>query len=151
MRHETVNDDRYMMPKESVTQERNKAGKGNFIQKDGSFSRTSRSSSKKSSCCTNRKSYSSPDISFSYHQFDSHFKQVLPSEESFMVSETYESIVTDEYSVTKHVLDVGHGNTNISSSESLNSESSATPMLLRGNSSAFDLDILSSQVKISTT
>ncbi|XP_031248678.1 uncharacterized protein LOC116106458 [Pistacia vera] len=146
MRRETLDDDRYMMSKETVKRERNKAGKGNLNQKDGSSGRTSRSSSKKSSLCTSRESYdSSPDISFSHHQFDCHFKQVHPSEESFMVSETYESIVTDTNSVPENVLDVGHENTNISSSESPNSELSAPPLLLKGNSSAVDLDVLSSK------
>ncbi|XP_044505051.1 uncharacterized protein LOC123225202 isoform X2 [Mangifera indica] len=144
MQHDTLNDDRYMMSKETVKRERSKAGKGNLNQKDCSSGRTSRSSSKKSSRCTSRESYhNSPDISFNYHQFDSHFKQVHPYEESFMMSETNES-VNDTNSVAENVLDVGHENTSISSSESPNSELSA-PLMLKGNSSTVDLDVLSSK------
>ncbi|KAH7553436.1 hypothetical protein ACOSP7_029853 [Xanthoceras sorbifolium] len=141
MRRETIVDDRYMVPKDTVKRERKKAVKGNLHQQEVLSCRNSRSSSKKSvspRCKSREINDSSPDILFTCHQVDNNFKEDDSFEQRFMLSGASASIVTDTNSVPENVLDVGHEDTTISSVSS-NPEPSA-PL-----SSTSDLGISSSK------
>ncbi|KAK0583632.1 hypothetical protein LWI29_000534 [Acer saccharum] len=141
MRCETLVDDRYMIPKDTVKRERKKAVKGNLHQREVLSCRNSRSSSKKSvspRCKSREINDTSPDIFFTRHQVDNNFKEDDPFEQRFMLSEASPSIVTDTNSVPENVSDAAHENITMST-ESLKPEPS-TPLLATG-----DLDISSSK------
>lgn len=147
MRYESFRDDRYIIPKETIKREKGKAVKGNFNQREGSSSISSKSSRKKylSSQGTSRESnVMSPDTHFTLNQVESNFNDYDPSEEIFMVLESSPSIIMEKNSVIDNVLHVEHDNTVISSGPP-NPEFSA-PLLLSADSSTGELDILSSKV-----
>ncbi|ESR42240.1 hypothetical protein CICLE_v10011022mg [Citrus x clementina] len=146
MRYESLRDDRYIIPKETIKRERGKAVKGNFNQREGSSSRSSKASRRKylSSQCTSRESnITSPDTHFTLNQVESNIKEYDPSEESFMVLESSPSIVMETNSVLENVLHVEHDNTIISSR--LPNPEFSSPLLLNADSSTGDLDISSSK------
>ncbi|CAK7341805.1 unnamed protein product [Dovyalis caffra] len=146
MHHENVCDDRYIIPKPVIQQERNRTIEGNFNKRECSPSRNSRSRAKKShmsSCSYRDHSDTSLEINFSLDQEQSEIAEDDSLKQICTVSETPASIVADTSSVVESVVDVAIENKAMPS-KPIDREPS-TYILVKGNSSASDLEVSSSQ------
>lgn len=146
MRHENVCHDRYIIPKQLIQQERNRTIKGNFSKRECSPSRNSRSPTKNShmsSCSYRDHNDTFREVNFGLDQVQSEIAEDDSLEQICTVSETPDSIVTDTSLVVENVVDVAIENKAMPSMP-INQESS-TYMLVKGDSSTSDLEVLSSQ------
>ncbi|KAG6745031.1 hypothetical protein POTOM_051673 [Populus tomentosa] len=144
-RRENVSHDSYMIPRQVIWQERNRTIKGNFNKRECS-SRNSKSRSKKShmsSCSYRYHSEPSLDINFGQDQGQSDIAEYDSLEQICTVSETPVSLVTDTGLVFENMVDVVIENKAMQS-KPMDQESS-TYMLVKGNSSASDLEVSSSK------
>ncbi|KAJ6778425.1 AFADIN [Salix koriyanagi] len=144
--YENVFYDSYTIPKQVIWQERNRTIKGNFNKRECSSSRNSRSRSKKSnfsSCSYRDHSETSSDINFGQDQVQIDIAEDDSFEQICTVSETPASIVTDTGLVFENMVDVAI-ESKAMHSKPMDQESS-TYVLTKGNSSASDLEVSSSQ------
>ncbi|KAJ6425560.1 hypothetical protein OIU84_026185 [Salix udensis] len=144
--HENVFYDSYMIPKQVIWQERNRTIKGNFNKRECSSSRNSRSRSKKSNfsnCSYRDHSETSSNINFGQDQVQIDIAEDDSLEQICTVSETPASIVTDTGLVFENMVDVAI-ESKAMHSKPMDQESS-TYVLIKGNSSASDLEVSSSQ------
>ncbi|KAF9664958.1 hypothetical protein SADUNF_Sadunf16G0072500 [Salix dunnii] len=140
--HDNVLYDSYMIPKQVIWQERKRKMKGNFNKRECSSSRNSRSRSKKSNFCSYRDHIeTSSDINFDQVQIDIAEDDSL--EQICTVSGTPASTVTDTGLVFENMVDVAI-ESKAMHSKPMDQESS-TYKLVKGNSSASDLEVSSSQ------
>lgn len=147
MNCETLFSDRYMMPKQVMQLERNKAVKKSFNQRKGSSSRNARSYTKVSHvarCAYSDCSDTSPEIHFRQIQVQSNVRKDNPFEQNHTVSGASASIVADTSLVPENAVDVAIENI-VMPSKPTDQESSAY-LLAKDNSSPSDQEVLSSQV-----
>jgi hypothetical protein len=144
---ENVSHDSYMIPRQVIWQERNRTIKGNFNKRECSSSRNSRSRSKKSHMSSSSYRYHSEtslDINFGQDQVQSDIAEYDSLEQICTVSETPASLVTDTGLVFENMVDVVIENKAMQYKPM--DQESATYLLVKGNSSASDLEVTSSKV-----
>ncbi|XP_012074865.1 uncharacterized protein LOC105636246 isoform X2 [Jatropha curcas] len=145
MRHETLCNDRFLLPKEVMQQERTKTMKGNFNWREGS-SRSSRSRIKRShfsECNYSDPSDTSPEISYSHNQVQSNITNDDLFKQCYMASETSAAFVTDTSLVPESAVDLEIDNVATPSKPTVPELPAYTTV--KGNSPSSDQEALISQ------